>query len=816
MPVKGALQWEAQEMHCSLQRQWTELPPNKLLVYDNSGRELSDVVGPLTEGSDLVLTCEVRGGEPTPTVSWFINDKLVQGRVETVQNNVVVNKLDISKLLRSHLNTTYKCQASNTKLMTPTEKTVRLEMFLKPTSVELLTKPIELVADEEYSISCEARGSRPQAELTWLRENRKFKRGKGESTVWFQYLKPLGGSTRHTEPTRPRTTSYSSIQTTIVPISCWRDCRVTGRVKTDAPVCAASEPVIVGASLEEAVRVKCAVSADPAELTFLWQFNNSGESFPVAPTSKAWTTAQLHSPVNSQHDWLSQGVGLVLQFRLIPIFHVTYGNRTPGHKQRGRRANRLTNPLALGTYSIDMEDEDGLEGGGVPPISHHSIMYAPKCLVLVSRLDYIETFRDIAQVLYANENPNPQPYVQKLIKPPEGAFARIHQPTFPLISAPTVQEIIDEGLAKNNIKERTCLLLMNLVLLRHYYHLPLLFVGNSALGLYSSRTRAFRSSVGESESGSESGFDEAEGHYGISTGTADVIKVVTRFVDRVCTEGGVNSEHVRSLHQMIPGVVHMHVETLEAVHRESKRLPPIQKLIKIAFDEEVPAESIELFRKTLQKVRHPPDIFQYFAFSGHISVPQTPTQKNKEKNATFKFVKSLLVLDSVNKGGSLKNCSSRLLSGVKMNLTRGRWGSVKDSEGRMLRPSGDSDSGSDCVHTLHFAPLYILSDKTHYKVLRPQSNLAVLDVWNYYVSEDLRHGPSYDLELIQLEACQQEETDAAEGTQSPARQVVMNGVYIWTVLRVREVWTAGRLFHGAVLPLAVKDPSGPQLQSQVP
>lgn len=61
------------------------------------------------------------------------------------------------------------------------------------------------------------------------------------------------------------------------------------------------------------------------------------------------------------------------------------------------------------------------------------------------------------------------------------------------------------------------------------------------------------------------------------------------------------------------------------------------------------------------------------------------------------------------------------------------------------------------------------------QVLRPQSNLAVLDVWNYYVSEDLRHGPSYDLELIQLEACQQEETDAAEGTQSPARQVVMNG-----------------------------------------
>lgn len=29
---------------------------------------------------------------------------------------------------------------------------------------------------------------------------------------------------------------------------------------------------------------------------------------------------------------------------------------------------------------------------------------------------------------------------------------------------------------------------------------------------------------------------------------------------------------------MIPGVVHMHIETLEAVQRESKRLPPIQKV----------------------------------------------------------------------------------------------------------------------------------------------------------------------------------------------------------------------------------------------
>ena len=46
----------------------------------------------------------------------------------------------------------------------------------------------------------------------------------------------------------------------------------------------------------------------------------------------------------------------------------------------------------------------------------------------------------------------------------------------------------------------------------------------------------------------------------------------------MCSESGVRGEHLRQLHQMIPGVVHMHIETLDAVLRESKRLPPLRKV----------------------------------------------------------------------------------------------------------------------------------------------------------------------------------------------------------------------------------------------
>jgi myotubularin-related protein 5/13 len=33
-------------------------------------------------------------------------------------------------------------------------------------------------------------------------------------------------------------------------------------------------------------------------------------------------------------------------------------------------------------------------------ITHHNIMYAPKCLVLVSRLDYSETFKNCLKTIY--------------------------------------------------------------------------------------------------------------------------------------------------------------------------------------------------------------------------------------------------------------------------------------------------------------------------------------------------------------------------------------------------------------------------------
>uniref|UniRef100_A0A8C0XT12 Myotubularin-related protein 13 n=1 Tax=Castor canadensis TaxID=51338 RepID=A0A8C0XT12_CASCN len=85
-------------------------------------------------------------------------------------------------------------------------------------------------------------------------------------------------------------------------------------------------------------------------------------------------------------------------------------------------------------------------------------------------------------------------------------------------------------------------------------------------------TNSIAGSVAESYD-TESGFEDSESNDIANS----VVRFITRFIDKVCTESGVTQDHIKSLHCMIPGIVAMHIETLEAVHRESRRLPPIQK-----------------------------------------------------------------------------------------------------------------------------------------------------------------------------------------------------------------------------------------------
>ena len=63
-------------------------------------------------------------------------------------------------------------------------------------------------------------------------------------------------------------------------------------------------------------------------------------------------------------------------------------------------------------------------------------------------------------------------------------------------------------------------------------------------------------SIAESDSlDAESGFDEQE----VTEVGANVVKFVLRFVDKVCSDSSVSTEHIRQLHTIVPGVAQMHM-----------------------------------------------------------------------------------------------------------------------------------------------------------------------------------------------------------------------------------------------------------------
>lgn len=57
--------------------------------------------------------------------------QLESGNGVSMGRHVTVNRLEVPRITRSALNNTYRCQASNTKLVPPVERSIRIDMLRK-------------------------------------------------------------------------------------------------------------------------------------------------------------------------------------------------------------------------------------------------------------------------------------------------------------------------------------------------------------------------------------------------------------------------------------------------------------------------------------------------------------------------------------------------------------------------------------------------------------------------------------------------------------------------------------------------------------
>ncbi|XP_037871099.1 hemicentin-1 isoform X1 [Bombyx mori] len=144
--------------------------PNKPVIFDEFGKEISGAAGPYNEGGDFKLICSVNGGTPTPRVQWLHGDTVLTtlGASDLQPSGMTRTLvLVVKNATRLHLSAVYTCTADNTLLSTPQKTSVRVDLYLRPLSVEILSKEQPLSVGRKTELWCRSTGARPPANITW-------------------------------------------------------------------------------------------------------------------------------------------------------------------------------------------------------------------------------------------------------------------------------------------------------------------------------------------------------------------------------------------------------------------------------------------------------------------------------------------------------------------------------------------------------------------------------------------------------------------------------------------------------------------------
>ncbi|GFW37237.1 uncharacterized protein TNCV_5021351 [Trichonephila clavipes] len=104
------------------------VPPHEPIIMDEYGQRLRGVIGKYDEGSTLTFICDVDGGDPHPSVTWWRGDTLLDDDYNVTTKGFVRNKLTLNEIRRSDLFAQFSCIASNTNLTEAKKESIQLDM----------------------------------------------------------------------------------------------------------------------------------------------------------------------------------------------------------------------------------------------------------------------------------------------------------------------------------------------------------------------------------------------------------------------------------------------------------------------------------------------------------------------------------------------------------------------------------------------------------------------------------------------------------------------------------------------------------------
>ncbi|XP_058059775.1 neural cell adhesion molecule 1 [Anopheles bellator] len=145
------------------------VPPERMVIRDQLGTERTTVAGPYSEGDNIKLRCDVYGGRPTPTVTWYRDGvALVADTKYMPLGKHLRSEIALGPLTRQDLHTKLLCRATNHARAHPVEQSVQIDMNFAPLNIRLIGAHQPLSAGRRYDLLCQSAGSRPAASITWF------------------------------------------------------------------------------------------------------------------------------------------------------------------------------------------------------------------------------------------------------------------------------------------------------------------------------------------------------------------------------------------------------------------------------------------------------------------------------------------------------------------------------------------------------------------------------------------------------------------------------------------------------------------------
>ncbi|XP_073341554.1 nephrin [Pagrus major] len=133
------------------QKIWLDAPPQDV---------------PLRSGTTVRLICFSTGGNPTGTLTWFKNGRVVPDALKQTSFDRGVAQELVLVLTASDNKATYRCDAQNVAKKTISAHT-KLMVHFPAVSVKITTKQTELRRGQTLTLECVSGSSNPKASISW-------------------------------------------------------------------------------------------------------------------------------------------------------------------------------------------------------------------------------------------------------------------------------------------------------------------------------------------------------------------------------------------------------------------------------------------------------------------------------------------------------------------------------------------------------------------------------------------------------------------------------------------------------------------------